>query len=341
MKKYDRFSYTLNEIRWWLSTQSVYSKHNQKRKRGKYRKLYSPQPGYLMDIDTGYFKEGKSPFKHFILGIDTFSHLVHIVPIKAITAKNAIKAFDEIIEHVPTPYMVRSDKGVEFKNQYFSKHLLEKKIRLFFSAPPHKSSRSEMSIKKFKSIMAKLMSVNKGKNWVQLLPDALHILNHKFNTSINMSPFAAAKPENLSKVITYSNSRHLRQQGEPRSQFRYQLNEQTKVRLTKGPLDKAHTPNFSDELYEIVNRKLVDNVEYYYLKTTDGDVIPDAFHYTELAPVGKKEDKFVIEKILQPSRTKNGRLFKLVKWLNSPMKTYVAIDELPHFQLQTEQVIGT
>ncbi len=112
-----------------------------------------------------------------------------------------------------------------------------------------------------------------------------------------MSPIEARKPKNQYKVLQYLNKRALLQQGEPISNFALDLNSSVRLRTTKGTFSKSHKPSFTEQIYFIVGRKLRDNIEYYYLKAEDGELIDGGFTL-ELLPVHIDENtEYRIEKV--------------------------------------------
>ncbi len=113
-----KFQFTLEDINKWLSTQDAFTLHNQKRLNRKYAPVYANTPHYMYDVDTAFFKEGKSKFSKFIIFVDVFSRMTHAEPVKNLKSDTIIQAFERAFKVMKPPLKVRSDRGKEFLNQY-------------------------------------------------------------------------------------------------------------------------------------------------------------------------------------------------------------------------------
>ena len=81
---------------------------------------------------------------------------------------------------------------------------------------------------------------------------------------------------------------------------------------------KGYLPNFTEEIFT-VSAKIDRNPPVYKLKDYDGEVITGIFYEPELVKVIKKDEIFLIEKILR-KRQRNGQTEYLVKWQGYPKK---------------------
>ncbi len=324
LKKQKEHVFTLREIKNWLRTQDVATTHSEKRLNKKFARVYANENKYLYDLDTAFFKDGKGKQGKFIVFVDIFSRYTHAVPVKDIKAESVVSAIKKAFDVMGKPLKLRSDRGREFVNNTVKTFLSTENVELFPASIPHKANYSEAKIKQIKKLLTKLTETRGEKDWTKVLDDALLILNNRKNRSINMSSLAARKPQNQYKVLQYLNKKRLLSSGEPITQFAIDVNAPVRVRSTKGAFSKSFEPSFSEQIYFIVGRKLKDNIEYYYLKTEDGELIDGGFTLGELLPIPDDENReYRIEKVFKKKKIINGLVFRLVKWFGYDKMTYV------------------
>ncbi len=323
-KEKKKIKFKLKDIKNWLLEQDVYTTHSQKRLNKKYAPVYSNKPLYLFDSDTAWFSVGNSKYKKFIIFVDVFSRFTHAVPVKDIKSDSVINAFKEAFKIMKTPLKIRADRGKEFHSSSLKKFLTEQNVHVYASNIPHKSSFAERQIAHLKGLLTKLGEERGEKNWEKVLPDALRILNNRYNRSINTSPIEATKEKNRYKILNFLNKTRLLQQKEFKSKFSLELGSPIRIRTLKNTFAKSHEPSFTEQIFYIVGRKLRNNIEYYYLKNEEDEFIDGGFTLGELLPVPVSKDKeYRIEKVFNTKKIINGVKFVLVKWFGYTKKTFI------------------
>ena len=86
--------------------------------------------------------------------------------------------------------------------------------------------------------------------------------------------------------------------------------------VQKSRFAKGSTPNFSEEIFEIVNRKQNGAIATYHLKDLKNNIINSYFTQDELQIV-TMPDTFQIDKILD-KKTRGNKVYYYVSWLGYP-----------------------
>ena len=72
------------------------------------------------------------------------------------------------------------------------------------------------------------------------------------------------------------------------------------MKLKKNIFEKSYETNWTEEIFEIYDNKY-NNVPYYYLKDLNGEKIQGSFYELELKKNFKKDDLYIIGKVLKTS----------------------------------------
>ena len=83
--------------------------------------------------------------------------------------------------------------------------------------------------------------------------------------------------------------------------------------------EKSYLPAWTEEIFTVTKRNGLGNTPVYKLKDFSGEEIGGTFYEEELQVVDKRDDLYLVEKILR-KRKRNGRIEYLVKWLGYPAK---------------------
>ena len=170
----------------------------------------------------------------------------------------------------------------------------------------------------------------KGENdWTTVLQDAVTIYNNRIHRSINTTPNKASLPDNKSSVIKFMEEQAIKKMSAPKSQYKFNIGDSVRIKLDRGPFSKGHEPLFSEAIYFINSRLFRDNVDYYNLKSHDGEVIDGSFIVNELTPVTVDEStEYKIEEVLPDRKKANGKYYRLVKWLGYKERSWVLEEDI-------------
>jgi ribosomal protein L21E len=151
--------------------------------------------------------------------------------------------------------------------------------------------------------------------YIDYLPDITNTLNSRKHRSINMAP----------KDVSYKNQRDVvkfilksrEKEVVTRYKTHLKVGDHVRIALNKSLMDKSYTPNWSDEIYEIVNIKLGGTYPMYQIRDYKKKTIEGNFYNYELQKVVKDDNEtlYRVEKVLK-KRKRNGVREVFVLWKN-------------------------
>ncbi len=188
VKKDGVYNINRSDIQKFLRSIEVYSTHVAKNKAKNFYGITVPHPGYMYDIDTGFFDMGNGDFTRFIVMVDAFSRKVAARPVKDLRANTVKVAMEEMLNELGPVSTVRSDRGKEYKNQIISLMMKRRNIKQVFSYPPLKAAMAERTIKEIKNKLYKILQSKGRHDWWEFLPDVVKSHNASYNRNLGMSP---------------------------------------------------------------------------------------------------------------------------------------------------------
>ena len=181
-------------MQYWKATY-FFSVHKPKRSSFKRRPVVVPSIFHTIMadlIDYRKLSHWNSGFKYILVIIDAFSRYAWTRPLKTKQAEECAKQIDDILSNMQyVPTFFTSDQGNEFmaKNQYIKRVLIDKyKMNIYPMRGRTKGSIVERYNRTLKTRLQRYFTENKSKNWVNVLGDFTHNINHSVNRSINMKP---------------------------------------------------------------------------------------------------------------------------------------------------------
>src|SRR6478609_10033880 len=109
-----------------------------------------------------------------------------------------------------------------------------------------------------------------------MLNKVINTYNNTVHSTIKMTPTEASKPENKFEVL---NNHGFRQHQQLNPKF--EVGDKVRISRTKAVFEKGYLPNWSEEIYEIVQVKQT-NPFTYNLKDMNGEPIAGSFYCHEL-----------------------------------------------------------
>ena len=111
---------------------------------------------------------------------------------------------------------------------------------------------------------------------------------------------------------------------------KFSVGDSVRISRIKGIFEKGYLPNYSEELFKIVEVKRTDPVTY-ILKDLQDEVVTGGFYEQELQKA--TQDVFRIEKVLR-KKTINGVPHGLVKWLgySNKFNEFLPLSEIKQIQ---------
>ena len=202
---------------------------------------------------------------------------------------------------------IQSDNGKEFFNKHFSVLMNRHKINHYHTFSTTKAAIVERFQRTLKHWLFREFSAQGNYRWLEILPKLINKYNNKVHRSIGMKPNQVNKTNSKyvhRNILKSTNKKHLKSN-------KYKVGDTVRISKYKHIFAKSYTPNWTTELFTIVDVKNTKPVTY-ILKDEQGNVIKGGFYHEELLKT-KYRGFYLVEKVIR----KMGDKF-FVKWLGFP-----------------------
>ena len=176
--------------------------------------------------------------------------------------------------------MLWTDKGSEFISKHLKDFLKKNIIKLYHTENEEKSSVVERWNKTMKNGMWKMFSSNNNTVYWNKLDKLIDYYNNTRHSSIKMKPVKVGKKENEENVFAnlYDDLIYLKSK-KPKFTIG------GKIRISKYKrrvFDKDYTPNWTEEVFSVVNEILPTKPVTYKIVDLMGEEIKGSFYEQEL-----------------------------------------------------------
>ena len=299
----------------WLQNQPSYSLYKQVKKKFNRPKVISPFKFYQLDMDTVHmekFADDNDGYKYIAIFIDILSHYAYTFPMKTLTSAEMKTVMTELFKEVK-PYLVRSDRGGEYKG-VIKDFLLKSGIKHVTTSEHSKANYAERFIRTLRLKLARYMQHNKTHRWVDALPAITESYNKTYHRTIKMSPSEALKTDDdlLWNIQYHPDVKSARStKYSPRS-FKFKVGDIVRIVKLGNKFEKESAPKWTEEYFSVVSRSHNQGIPKYLLKDFNNEPIIDSFMEPELQKVEVTDDTtYDIEKII---RKRKGKSQVLVRW---------------------------
>lgn len=273
-------------------------------------------------VDLSNFQRGG--YKWLLNGVDLSTRYLYSVPLKSKSKKDVYNGFKDMYEkQIKHVKMIRSDNGVEFKNDLFKKFCEEHNIKQVFSDAY--SPQSNGAIERFNGVLKKLLfktiDLEPSFKWYE--QDKLQQLVDNINktqsqgTKQSAYDLEQAYKDKDNEVLDKAYQNDLKYKKNKLTKQMFEVGDKVRVYM---PSDKEKSNHWSRDIYtveKIYKPKQVYSV--YEYKVSD---FKDKFKEEELLKVDdntqkkiEKVEKFVISKIVKPVIHNNTPSYE-VAWKN-------------------------
>lgn len=288
----------ISDVKIWLKGETAYTLHKPIKRKFKRRKtrVYGIDFQWQADLaDLQSIKGRNNGNRYLLCVIDVFSKRAWVRAIKDKTAKTLIRAFDQILNAWGgQPRALQTDKGGEFVNAGFRKHLSKKGIHFFTTENPEtKASIVERFQRTLKTKMWKYFTHKDTRVYIDVLQNLVTSYNRTVHSSTGF------KPIDVNKGNEYIISEKIN--GPPKSlpqkSSAIRVGDTVRINKTKLHFEKGYLPNWTTELFTVYKLNKGSKTTF-GVKDLNGEIIKGSFYGEELQTVTDKGDRRV-EKILK------------------------------------------
>jgi transposase InsO family protein len=302
-------NYSKKDVQDWLATQDTYSLHRPVRWHfSRNRTLVSKiDDVWQMDlVDMQAFKKDNNGYGYLLTCIDIFSKYAWAIPIRRKTSDEMGTAFNKIIEN-RKPIKVQSDRGSEFLNKSFQDLLSRNGIGFYTTFNETKASVVERFNRTLKTRMWRYFTHVGRHRYIDIIDKLVNGYNTSFHRSIGMAPVD----------VTAANSAQVFKKLYPAQDAKkpnLRVGDSVRISKAKSVFDKGYLPNWTSEIFKIVEVLERRTPPVYILEDVAGEKLKGTFYEQELQKVDKKDDDlWRIEKVIK-KRVVRGKTQYLVKW---------------------------
>ena len=275
-------AYSGNVKKFILEKNSL-SRHKRKIKVKKWRKVYVGGPFTAIQFDLIHYRQySKSNYgnNYILVGVDEFSRKNYVAAQKTATAEETAKNLDKIIGDMEfKPRQFSSDQGSEFniRNSDFYNVIVKKYgMVVFYLKAPNKASICERFIRTLKSRLGRHFTENKTRNWVDILQKFSKNLNNTVHSTIGIEP----------NKVTFENRKVIynRLYGSiaPPVKCLFKVNDKVRIPEQKNIFAKGYAPNWTEEIFTIIQVFNDGKVCFYKLKNSSGADLTKKYYTQEL-----------------------------------------------------------
>lgn len=264
----------------WFNSQDVYTLHKPKKKKIYTRSYRAKFPHQFWQADLNdmiSISNENDNFKYILTVVDVFSRFAMALPLKFKTGTAVTDAFEGLFKAYQAPKYIHTDEGKEFENYIFRNFLKNHGVEQFSVKSVYKAGIVERFNRTLKEKMFRYFTHVKSKRWVDVLPQLIETYNRSYHRTIKMSPKSALRYKN--KVFKEQEIRiHKKRIRKPK------LKSGDIVRLSKvkNAFEKGYTPNWTKELFQVIEVDEKYMPVMYRVADMGGDIIQGKFYDEEL-----------------------------------------------------------
>ena len=270
-------------------------------------------------VEMQEFAKQNNSYRYLLTVIDLFSKYAWSIPLKDKTGKATEEAFRKIVnESGRMPNKLWVDDGKEFYNKNVDKWLKENNIDRYSTFNEGKAMVIERFNRTLKTNMWKYFSANNTHRYIDALDELMRKYNSTKHSSILMTPVQASMKKNELLVSKNLYKNYEQSCNKPK----FKVGDKVRISKYKRHFEKGYTPNWTEEIFEIVSIRNTNPISY-TVKDTNNEIVKGSFYEPELQLT--KQKVFRIEKVIKKD---NKRAF--VKWYGYPssFNSWVPLSDL-------------
>ena len=276
------------ELKNWLSTQNVYTRHKPIVKQFPRNQVIIRGIDDLWQIDLADLQK-ISKFndnnRYLVTCIDVFSKFAWVVPIKNKKSDTVLEAFKFIVNSSGRkPNFLQSDQGTEFLNSKFKEYLSEIDVGFYYVNSELKASVIERFNRTIKEKIYKYFTLKNTERYIDILDTLIQTYNNSYHRSIKTLPSKVNKEneKTIHQILYKKNSRD--------KVFNFEVGQTVRITKYKHIFEKGYTPKWTDEIFKVKYQIPRDPVVY-KIEDLNNEEIEGVFYEPELQKVTLLKEK--------------------------------------------------
>ena len=276
------------ELKNWLSTQNVYTRHKPIVKQFPRNQVITRGIDDLWQIDLADLQK-ISKFndnnRYLVTCIDVFSKFAWVVPIKNKKSDTVLEAFKFIVNSSGRkPNFLQSDQGTEFLNSKFKEYLPEIDVGFYYVNSELKASVIERFNRTIKEKIYKYFTLKNTERYIDILDTLIQTYNNSYHRSIKTLPSKVNKEneKTIHQILYKKDSRD--------KVFNFEVGQTVRITKYKHIFEKGYTPKWTDEIFKVKYQIPRDPVVY-KIEDLNNEEIEGVFYEPELQKVTLLKEK--------------------------------------------------
>ena len=279
-------------------------------------------------VDMREWKGHNKGYNHLLTVIDVLSKYAWGVPLKDKRGETVTEALSSIInESGRKPDNLWVDEGGEFYNKVMKAYLAKNDINMYSTYSENKSAVVERFNRTLKTNMWRQFTADNTRHWIGMLPELFKKYNESVHSSTRLSPTDASKEKNEKVLLDREDKKRSKLD---KKSAKFNVGDKVRISRVKGLFEKGYLPNWSEQVYKIINIKPTTPTTY-NLADLNNDIIKGSFYEKELQQTD--QEVFRIEKVLRKKKVK-GKQYGLVKWIgyNTDFNQWLSMSEIENLK---------
>ena len=305
------------QVKEWLSEQPTYTLHRMARKTYPTRSyiVHDIDEQWQADLaDVSLIAKQNEGYNFLLTVIDIFSRYAWVRPLRTKSGKEVAAAFKDIFDEGRIPKRVQTDQGREFENRDVARLFGQHGIELFSVKSAYKAAIVERFNRTLKTKMWRYFTMNLKEKWTDALQDLVNSYNNSIHRTIGMRPIdvTAETAGELRDKLRGQKKKKL-----PKDKTDIKVGDTVRISKVKSVFAKGYLANWTEEIFTVASINTKYKPTMYKIKDHQNEIIEGSFYRHEIQKVTKKEDTFLVERIIRTQRRGN-EPWCLVKWRGYP-----------------------
>jgi len=251
-------------------------------------------------VDLSNLSKFNNGYKYLLTIIDIYSRYVFVFALKDKTSKSVLDCFKKLKTY---PKHLWIDKGGEFLSKDFKLFCEENTINVYHTYGESKAVFIERFNRTLKNKITQYMIENNTNKYHNVLNDIVDDYNNTIHSKTKLTP------ENIYKDgVEYESRVYEVLKEKPK----YKIGDYVRISRVKNTFEKGYTPNWSKEVFKIIDVDERQDPVMYQLEDLLNEKIEGKFYEPELQKTNLK-DYAKVEKVLK-TKTVNGKKKYYVKF---------------------------